>query len=240
MWLRIKVSEGMHQSKFDNVEFHDGIINAVSVSVLKQFCEINLCLGDYKSGRARSASLLSCKGLESFFGRFGSLELAENAGAGNVQDGRVDVPSGSLRLSLAGVIVEAAGAGVDLDALNEPVDRGVAPKVRVGSSGFALIENADFLFARLESVHFGLATDTCVINLLMSAGGNPSDLYPVRMSFSRVTSSLAKLDLSGLARERKFGNVLSCTVSRKENMTRMYLSDGFIEVVARRASLARR
>ncbi|MFL9584478.1 hypothetical protein [Stenotrophomonas sp. AB1(2024)] len=228
------------QSKFDDVEFHDGVINTVSVSILEQLCEIDLGLGDYKVGRGRSASLLSCKGLNSFFGRFGFLELADSASFGNIQDGRVDVSGGSLRLYLAGGLVEAAGSGVELDARRELVDPAVTSEIGVGSGGFTQIEEADFLFSHLESIHFSAATNACVIDLLMSAGGSTSDLYPVRMSFSRVTSCLAKLDVSELAGEHRFGNVRSCIVSRKEKMVRMYVRDGFIEVVAARASLVRR
>lgn len=227
-------------SNFDDVELHDGVINSVSVSIVDQYCEIDLSLGDYKVGRGRSASLLSCTGLASFFGRFGFPELADNSSAGNVQDGRVDQSGGSLRLYLAGGLVEAAGSKIDLDVGRELMDRVTASKIGVGSAGFAQIEKADFLFSYLESIHFSVATSTCVIDLLMAAGGSAPDLYPVRMSFSHVTSCLAKLDVAGLAGEHRFGNVRSCIVSRKEKMIRMYVRDGFIEVVAGRASLVRR
>jgi len=238
--LEAVVGEVTFPSSFDDVEFHDGVINSVSVSIVDQYCEIDLSLGDYKVGRRRSASLLSCRGLESFFGRFGFPELADNAAAGNVQDGRVDESGGSLRLYLAGGLVEAAGSKVELDVGRELADRLVASKIAVGSAGFVQIEKADFLFSQLESIHFSAATSSCVIDLLMAAGGSPSELYPVRMSFGRVSSCLAKLDVSGLAAEHGFGNVRSCIVSRKEKMIRMYVSDGFIEVMAGRASLVRR
>lgn len=227
-------------SSFDDVEFHDGVINSVSVSIVDQYCEVDLSLGDYKVRRGRSASLLSCTGLSSFFGRFGFPELADNASAGNVQDGRVDESGGSLRLYLAGGFVEAAGSKVDLGVGREIEDRVATSKIGVGSAGFAQIEKAEFLFSRLESIHFSAATNTCVIDLLMAAGGSPADLYPVRMSFGRVSSCLAKLDVSGLAAEHRFGNVRSCIVSRRDKTTRMYVSDGFIEVMAGRASLVRR
>ena len=228
------------QERFDDVEFHDGVINSVSLSIVEKTCEIDLSLGDYKVGRARSACLLSCAGIEEFFGRFGFEELAHNASFGNIQDGRVDTSRGSLRLYLAGGLVEAAGRDVRLAALPRPMDGAETSRVRAGRGGFKKIEDVEFDFSHLESIHFSPAAGICSMNLLMRKGGITSDLQPVTIAFSGVTSCLAKLAVASLAGEHRFGNVRSCIVHHKQNMIRMYVSDGFIEVVATRVSIDQR
>jgi hypothetical protein len=234
------VSEVTCQEMFDDVEFHDGVINSVSLSIVERTCEIDLSLGDYKVGRARSACLLACTGTEDFFGRFGFEELADNASSGNIQDGRVDTSRGSLRLYLAGGLVEAAGRDVRLAALPRPIDAAETSRVRAGRGGFKKIEDVEFDFSYLESIHFSPAAGTCSMNLLMCKGGITSDPKPVTVAFSGVTSCLAKLDVASLAGEHRFGNVRSFIVHRKQNMIRMYVSDGLIEVVATRVSIVQR
>lgn len=225
------------QERFDNVEFHDGVINSVSLSIVERTCEIDLSLGDYKVGRARSACLLSCADTEEFFGRFGFEELADNASAGNIQDGYVDASRGNLRIYLAGGLVEAAGSNVDLAAMHRSMDAAGKSNIRAGRGGFKRLESLEFDFSYLESIAFSPATGTCSMSLLMRSEGITSDLHPVTISFSGVTSCVAKLDLAALAGERRFGNVRSCIVHRKQQMIRMYVSEGFIEVVAARVSL---
>jgi len=234
------VSDVTCQERFDDVEFHDGVINSVSLSIVERTCEIDLSLGDYKVGRARSACLLACTGTEDFFGRFGFEELADNASSGNIQDGRVDTSRGSLRLYLAGGLVEAAGRDVRLAALPRPMDAAETSRVRAGRGGFKKIEVVEFDFSYLESIHFSPAAGTCSMNLLMRKGGITSDPQPMTIAFSGVTSCLAKLDVASLAGEHRFGNVRSCIVHRKRDMIRMYVSDGFIEVVATRVSIVQR
>lgn len=56
----------------------------------------------------------------------------------------------------------------------------------------------------------------------------------------RWASCLAKLDVASLAGAHRFGSVRSCIVHRKKNMIRMYVSDGFMEVVAARVSIDQR
>ncbi|WP_314101860.1 hypothetical protein [uncultured Stenotrophomonas sp.] len=225
------------QEMFDDVEFHDGVINSVSLSIVERTCEIDLSLGDYKVGRARSVCLLSCAGTEEFFGRFGFEELARNASFGNIQDGRVDASRGSLRLYLAGGLVEAAGRDVRLAALPRPMDATETSRVRAGGGGFKQIEGMEFDFSYLESIHFSPAAGICSMNLLIRNGGITSEPQPVTIAFGGVTSCLARLDVASLAAEHRFGNVRSCIVHRKQNMIRMYVSDGFIEVVAMRVSI---
>ncbi len=225
------------QEMFDDVEFHDGVINSVSLSIVERTCEIDLSLGDYKVGRARSACLLSCAGTEEFFGRFGFEELARNASFGNIQDGRVDASRASLLLYLAGGLVEAAGRDVRLAALPRPMDAAETSRVRAGGGGFKKIEGMELDFSYLESIHFSPAAGICSMNLLMRKGGITSEPQPVTIAFGGVTSCLAKLDVASLAGEHRFGNVRSCIVHRKQNMIRMYVSDGFIEVVATRVSI---
>ena len=234
------MSEAAGLNKFRDVEFHDGVINSVSLSIVDRACEIDLCLGDYKVGRDRSGYSLSCTGVAEFFGRFGFGELADNASAGNIQDGHVDASGGSLRLYLAGGLVEAGGSNVDLAALHRPMDATGTSKIRVGRGGFKRLESVEFDFSYLESIAFSPATGTCSMNLLMRSGGITSDLHPVSISFSGVTSCVAKLDVAALAGEHRFGNVRSCIVHRKQHMIRMYVSEGFIEVIAARVSLVRR
>lgn len=234
------VSEVTCQEDFDDVEFHDGVINSVSLSIVERTCEIDLSLGDYKVGRARSACSLSCAGTEEFFGRFGFEELADNASSGNIQDGRVDASRGSLRLYLAGGLVEAAGRDVRLAALPWPMDAAGTSRVRAGCGGFKKIEGVEFDFSYLESIHFSPVTGTCSMKLLMRRGGIASDAQPVMVAFSGVTSCIAKLDVAALSGEHRFGNVRSCIVHRKQNMIRMYVSDGFIEVIAARVSMVER
>ena len=234
------VSDVTCQEMFNDVEFHDGVINSVSLSIVERTCEIDLSLGDYKVGRARSACLLACTGTEDFFGRFGFEELADNASSGNIQDGRVDTSRGSLRLYLAGGLVEAAGCDVRLAAMARPMDAAGTPCVRTGRGGFKKIEDVEFDFSHLESIHFSSAAGICSMNLLMRKEGITSDPQPVTIAFSGVTSCLAKLDVASLAGEHRFGNVRSCIVHRKQNMIRMYVSNGFIEVVPARASIDQR
>lgn len=231
------MSEVNRQEKCDDVEFHDGVINSVSLSIVEQACEIDLCLGDYKVGRARSGCSLSCTGVGQFFGRFGFEELADNASFGNIQDGRVDTSSGSLRLYLAGGLVEAAGSHVQLAALPGSVGAMETSSVRIRRGGFKKIESVEFDFSYLESIRFSPAMGTCSMSLLMRRDGILSDLQPVRIEFSGVTSCLAKLDVAALAGEHRFGNVRSCIVHRKQSMIRMYVSDGFIEVLAARVRI---
>lgn len=148
------MSDATCQEMFNGVEFHDGVINSVSLSIVERTCKIDLSLGDYKVGRARSACLLACTGTEDFFGRFGFEELADNASSGNIQDGRVDTSRGNLRLYLAGGLVEAAGRDVRLAALPRPMDAAETSRVRAGRGGFKKIEDVEFDFSYLESIHF--------------------------------------------------------------------------------------
>jgi hypothetical protein len=117
------------------------------------------------------------------------------------------------------------------------MDAAGTPCGRTRRGGFKKIEDVEFDFSHLKSIHFSPAAGTCSMNMLMRKGGMTSDPQPVTIAFSGVTSCLAKLDVASLAGDHRFGNVRSCIVHRKQNMIRMYVSDGFIEVVATRVSI---
>lgn len=84
-------------------------------------------------------------------------------------------------------------------------------------------------FSRFPRFRTRLHSRRCSRNIAMTADAT-----------GRWATCLAKLDVASLAGEHRFGNVRSCIVHRKQNMIRMYVSNGFMEVVAARASIDQR
>lgn len=222
---------------FDDVVFHDAILNLVSISIAQRTCEIDLCLGDWKVGKSRPASLFSFTEMASFFVRIDFLELADNAGAGNVQDGAIDAADTRLRMHLVGGMLEAVAGTIGLRALGREDGRRPRPDAGAEPTSLEALDRVDLDLSHLEEIQLSAVDGTCRLLLQVRTSSNVLERAPATITFKGVTSCVVHLDIEKLAAERPYGNVIGGHVDVARGLVRLHLSEGFIEIEARSASL---
>ena len=230
-----------------DVGFHGAILNLVSISIAQRTCEIDLCLGDWKVGKPRPASLFAFTDMASFFGRFDFQELADNARAGNVQDGAVDAAGTRLRMHLVGGMLEAVAGTIGLRALgcshagrgSTAFADGRRPRPDAGAELTSLepLDRVDLDLSHLEEIQLSAVDSICRLVMQVRTSSNVLQRAPATITFKGVTSCVVHLDIEKLAAERPYGNVIGGHVDVARGLVRLHLSEGFIEIGGRSASL---
>ena len=221
----------------NDVVFHDGILNLVSISIAQRTCEIDLCLGDWEVGKPRPASLFSFTEMASFFGRIDFLELADNAGAGNVQDGAMDAANTRLRMHLVGGTLEAVADTIGLRALGREDGRRPRPDAGTVPMSLEPLDYVDLDLSHLEEIELSAVDSTCRLAMQVRTSSKVLERAPAMITFEGVTSCIVHLDIEKLAAERPYGNVIGGHVDVARGLVRLHLSDGFVEIAASSASL---
>lgn len=222
---------------FDDIAFHDSIFSEVSISLMQRNCRIGLRLGDWDVGKGRTVCELSFKEMVSFFGRFDFIDLAENAWAGNVQDGHVDAADSRLRMHLTGGMLEAVAEGILLSQVAPSGAVSACPGAEGSEASFRSIEAVDLDFSHLELIEISPVTGTCRLGIQVRRSASLSERAMATLVIEGVSSCIAHLDVTKLSGEHRFGNVVGGHVDAEQGRVRLYLRDGFIEIVGRAASL---
>ncbi|WP_312316602.1 hypothetical protein [Stenotrophomonas sp.] len=221
----------------DNIAFHDSIFNGVSISLVQRTCRIGLKLGDWDVGRDRTVCEFSFNEMVSLFGRFDFIELAENAWAGNVQDGYVDAADSRLRMHLTGGTLEVVAESILLSQVAPSGAVSACPGAEGAEASFRSIEAVDLDFSHLELIEISPVTGTCRLGMRLRRSAGLSERATAALIFEGMSSCIAHLDVTKLSGEHRFGNVVGGHVDAEQGRVRLYLGDGFIEIVSRAASL---
>ncbi|WP_282295513.1 hypothetical protein [Stenotrophomonas sp. PS02289] len=221
----------------DDIAFHDSIFNEVSISLVQRTCRIGLRLGDWDVGKDRTVCEFFFKEMVSVFGRFDFIDLAENAWAGNVQDGYVDATDSRLRMHLTGGTLEAVAESILLSQIAPIGAVSACPGAEGLEASFRSIEAVDLDFSHLELIEISPVTSTCRLGIQVRTSTNLSERAMATLIFESVSSCIAHLDVTKLSGEHRFGNVVGGHVDAEQGRVRLYLRDGFIEILGRAASL---
>lgn len=224
--------------RFDGISFHDAVFTSSKVSIIRKSCEINISLWGEGGERRRDTSTFNLRGAREFSGRFDFEELADHARAGNVQDGNAGGSPVSLYLHLAGGYVETVADSVELHRSAQMNEMDAFQEVGQKSGFFQNAGDDYFDFSYLESVEFSPGTRSCRLKMQLRIGSASFERSPAIVHFDGVSSCLAKIDIMAMADGHPFGNVRSCMIEVGKKMVRMYLNEGFIEIVAESASVA--
>lgn len=222
---------------FDDIAFHDSIFNEVSISLVQRTCRMGLKLGDWDVGKDRTACEFSFKEMASVFGRFDFIDLAENARAGNVQDGYVGASDSRLRMHLTGGTLEVVAESILLSQVAPSGAVSACPGAEGAEASFRSIEVVDLDFSHLELIEISPVTGTCRLDMRLRRSADLSGRAMATLVFEGVSSCIAHLDVTKLSGEHRFGNVVGGHVDVEQGRVRLYLRDGFIEIVGRAASL---
>lgn len=218
------------EQTFDDVVFHDGIVHVIAVSVIRRSCDIDLCLGDWERRKPRLISRFTLNEMDSFFARLDFLELAENALAGNVQDGSVDVSKRRLSMHLVGGMLEAAAEEIELRSPSQNEDLAPNPMVAVAPGKPQSIETADLDRSHLEAIVFSPVTNNCRLDMQVRTSENMLDRAPAMILIEGVTSCISKMDMAALNVEHRFGNVIGGHFDADRGLLRLHMEKSFIEI----------
>ncbi|WNH53215.1 hypothetical protein [Stenotrophomonas oahuensis] len=216
---------------FDDVVFHDGIVHVIAVSVLRRSCEIDLCLGGWERGKPRLTSRFALGDMDSFFARFDFPELADNAWAGNVQDGSVEASKRRLSMHLVGGMLEAVAEDIELRAPSEDEAPASIPMVVDAGGKPQSLEGVDLDRSDLEAIEFSPVTNTCRLDMQVRTSESMLDRAPVTILIEGVRSCISKMDIAALNVEHRFGNVIGGHFDTSRGLLRLHLEKSFIEIV---------
>lgn len=101
-------------SDLRDVEFHDAVLIDIFFSVRGETCVVKLEMYDTKESQDRVAVTLSFEGVASCLTRLDFPALFDNSSAGNVQNCRVDVGRGVVRLYLVDGLIEISARSTRL------------------------------------------------------------------------------------------------------------------------------
>ncbi len=169
--------------------------------------------------------------MDSFFARFDFPELADNARAGNVQDGSVDVSGRRLSMHLMGGMLEAVAE--DIEIRTPFKDEGLAanPMVAGAAGKPQLLEEVDLDRSHLEAIEFSPVTNTCRLDTQVRTSESMLDRAPATILIEGVTSCISKMDMVALNVEHRFGNVIGGHFDASRGLLRLHLEKSFIEIL---------
>ena len=224
-------------SQLRTVELHDAIVGDVVLSVVDRTCGVSV---KPDASKEQSEVHLSCVFQEvgACLVRLDFRALAEESWAGNVQNCRLDVDAGVARLYLAGGLIECSSRSFLLDEkrLVEPLD--LAEGGAALADSLSELVELNFDESQLLSMTMSPSTSSCGIVALVKGVRGAMPMVKTSINFHDVSSCLATLDMNSLCSQGELGNVQSCQVDSERGIVRLYLRDGFIEVVAKSATLA--
>ncbi|MDQ1061693.1 hypothetical protein [Stenotrophomonas sp. SORGH_AS_0282] len=229
-----------HLSQLVAVELHDAVVGDVVLSIEDRSVEVSVKLPD--SGESQGELHRSClfKEVGNCLVRLDFSALAEESWAGNVQNCRLDVDAGVARFYLAGGLIECSSRSLALG------DKGALASLNVGEGCAALPDSLtglgelDFDESQLLKMTMSPGSCSCHVIVMVRGRSKAAPRVQARITFHDVSSCLATVAMSSLSSQDECGNIQSCQVDSNRGIVRLYLRDGFIEVVAKSVALTHR
>ena len=232
---------GLDRRTVENTEFHDANLSSISVSLMERTAAFVVTLEHKEAHRVRTPVRLFGGAIDSLFARVDMPTLSDHARAGNIQYGRFDPGTGTMRLVLVGGVAETSSSRPPF-RLAPLSDDAPLPHPAEDSNAGSLneLDLVELHLSILCSVHVCMERHTCEMELLVRRDGSLVEFDAAVLRLTDVSSCLLKVDRPALAGNFNVGNIHSCHTDHDRGLVWLNLREGFIEVAAGGVSLVRR